>query len=78
MTTERDLGIGVTIDVENVSLPKKYTVAALLAVAICEHLLTVLDLFDCHTARHWGHISPRKRFDLAIHFPQGSGAGTKC
>lgn len=36
MNSERDLGIGVTIDVENMSMAKKYTVAALLAVAICE------------------------------------------
>lgn len=73
MTTERDLGIGVTIDVENVSLPKKYMVAALLAVAICEHFPSAFDLLDCHNARHWGRPSPRNRCDLAIHCPRGSG-----
>lgn len=46
MITERDLGIGVTIDVENVPLSKKYTVAALLAVAICEHSPIPSDLLN--------------------------------
>lgn len=42
MIIERDLGIGVTIDIDNVPLSKKYTVAALLAVAICTYFPTAV------------------------------------
>lgn len=52
MITDRDLGIGVTIDVENVPLSKKYTVAVLLGVALCEQFLNIpLMLLIPHLSR---------------------------
>lgn len=36
LAVRRDLGAGVTLDVDDIALPEKYAVAVLLGIATCE------------------------------------------
>lgn len=53
MIIRRDLGTGVTINVDNFALPEKYAQAVLLGVAICEDNAFFRDAVVFSTTGPW-------------------------